>query len=239
MKLALLSMLSLGALGVLTTLDSGDQLTGAFATSLEARTASQRHNVELATRRLNGAVIKPGETFSFNTRVGTYSRDQGYRRAPVSYNGTLISSWGGGVCQVSTTLYNAALLSGLGIVERNRHRYAPGYVAPGRDAAVAYNNLDLKLINTSGKTLHVEAVVEGSQLRVSLRGAPAPKVRVYTDFSSVSRPFVVTNGSGSTSRVRNQGKVGCDVRVYRQMDDRVELISEDSYPVMHRVIQRS
>ncbi|HMS53939.1 MAG TPA: VanW family protein [Fimbriimonadaceae bacterium] len=228
-------------MGTLTLvgLEPANQLTGAFSTSLEARTASQRHNVEIAVRRLNGAVIKPGETFSFNGRVGTYSRDQGYRRAPVSYNGTLISSWGGGVCQVSTTLYNAALLAGLDVVERSRHRYAPGYVAPGRDAAVAYNNLDLKLRNTTGSHLQIKASIEGSQLRVALTGAAPPKVRVYTDFGSISRPFVVTNGSGPSSRVRNQGKVGCDVRVFREMNGRVELISQDSYPVMHRVIQRS
>src|SRR5207302_1442552 len=81
------------------------------------RTKAQKRNAILALKKLDGAVIAPGETFSFNTRVGTWSRDQGYRRAPVSYNGTLIASWGGGVCQTSTTLYNAALLAGMKIID--------------------------------------------------------------------------------------------------------------------------
>ncbi|MBC7807279.1 MAG: VanW family protein, partial [Akkermansiaceae bacterium] len=87
----------------------------AFATRLEGRSRAQRHNAELAAQSLDGRVIAPGATFSFNQVVRGWSVDRGYVRAPVSFDGELVPAFGGGVCQASTTLYNAALLSGLGI----------------------------------------------------------------------------------------------------------------------------
>src|SRR4029079_1760520 len=123
---------------------------------------------DLALSRLNGTVVKPGETFSFNKIVGTFSRDQGYRKAPVSYNGQLVDSWGGGVCQTSTTLYNTALLGGMTIVERNRHRFCPSYVPPGRDAAVAFNTIDLKFRNPYDFPVRIQAVDRRDRLEVEI-----------------------------------------------------------------------
>lgn len=213
---------------------------GAFSTTLFGRTRSQRHNAQLALGRLVGAEIAPGATFSFNGRVGTFSRDQGYRKAPVSYNGQLIDDWGGGVCQTSTTLYNAALLSGMKILERNRHRFAPSYVPPGRDAAVAFSGIDLRFQNVLPYPVRIEGYIRGDQLFVSLVGARPLKERpqVVSEVKEVRAPETyVLGGTQGRRRVRNSGKSGCEVSVVRIVGDRRELISHDNYPAMNRVVE--
>jgi vancomycin resistance protein VanW len=216
-----------------------DRIVASFATSLAGRTPGQRHNAELAMKRLNGATLKPGETFSFNKRVGTFSRDQGYRRAPVSYDGQLIDDWGGGVCQSSTTLYNAALLAGMTIVERNHHRFAPGYVGPGRDAAVAYSSIDLRFSNPYAFPVRITTQVSGACLLVEFKAEQALPVqpRIVTEVRGLVHPrtFLVDDEEGPR-RVRTSGKSGFDVTVVRIEGNRREEISHDTYPVMNRVL---
>lgn len=217
-----------------------EQNLSSFGTPLSGRSHSQRHNSLLALSRLKGAIIKPGAEFSFNRRVGTFSQDQGYRRAPVSYNGQLISDWGGGVCQTSTTLYNAALLAGMTIVERHRHRFAPGYVQPGRDAAVAFSNIDLRFKNPYLYPVRIEGGVEGDALVISIVGRKVPPIKPQL-FSRILQMqdyqmFRIGKATGE-SIVRNSGKVGCEVAVYRVTGERRELVSLDNYPPMNRVVQ--
>src|SRR5213594_2378751 len=102
-----------GLLGRLAAAPPAQVEIAGFATSLKGRTTSQRHNAILSAQELDGALIPPGRVFSFNHRVRTWSQDAGYVKAPVSYDGELVRAYGGGVCQTSTTLYNAALLAGL------------------------------------------------------------------------------------------------------------------------------
>lgn len=216
-----------------------DRPLASFATSLNGRNRAQRLNAERALHRLTGAVVKPGEIFSFNGKVGSFSRDDGYRKAPVSYNGQLIDSWGGGVCQASTTVYNAALLSGMRIVERHRHEFCPSYVAPGRDAAVAYNDIDLKFQNPLPFPVKILASAQGGVLRVDFiatHALPAP-VTITSEVSDVQKPVEYTLGTpGRQGRVRNSGKAGYEVAVYRQIGATRELISQDQYPAMNRVV---
>jgi vancomycin resistance protein YoaR len=217
-----------------------EHVISSYATSLGGRTRAQRHNAELAMNRLSGVHIAAGATFSFNGRVGTFSRDQGYRRAPVSYDGTLLQDWGGGVCQTSTTLYNAALLSGMKIVERNRHEFAPGYIGVGRDAAVAYTSIDLKFTNPYAFPVWIEGRIEGDCLLVEFHADQALpiKPRIVADVEQVRRPdtFRLPDGNGP-EKVRTGGKAGCEVTIYRITGDHRERISHDVYPVMNRVIE--
>ncbi|RYF99579.1 MAG: hypothetical protein EON94_11070, partial [Caulobacteraceae bacterium] len=211
-----------------------------FSTTLKGRTTAQRHNARLALSRLVGAEIPAGATFSFNGHVGTFSRDQGYRKAPVSYNGQLIDDWGGGVCQTSTTLYNAALLAGMKIEERHRHRFAPSYVPPGRDAAVAFSNIDLRFTNPHPYPVRVEGRIEGERLSINLIGAEPldERPQVVSEVAEMRRPETfVLGGPNGRRRIRNTGKMGCDVSVIRIVKGRRELISHDSYPAMNRVEQ--
>lgn len=211
-----------------------------YTTDLKSRTRNQRHNALLSAQFLDGAVIKPGETLSFNKAVGSWSRDVGYRKAPVSYNGQLVPSWGGGVCQTSTTLYNAALLAGLEIVERNPHRFATGYCPPGRDAAVAFSGIDLKLKNPFSFPVRIQAKVEHSSLIVSLFGLGTSKSRprVLTEIRDMSSPTTFVANRGLTGgRVRNTGKAGYEVATYRVVGAKRELVSVDTYPVVHRIVE--
>jgi vancomycin resistance protein YoaR len=207
---------------------------------LQGRSLSQRHNALLALRGIDQKVLPPNATFSFNSAVGSYSRDQGYRKAPVSYNGQLIDDWGGGVCQTSTTLYNAALLAGLTILERNHHRFCPSYVTPGRDAAVAYPSLDLRFQNPYPFPVRIHAQIERDMLQVELlasRPLPEP-VSLNTRLSQRTRPATfVTGRAAGTHFLRNSGKAGYDTCVYRTVGKHEELISVDSYPVMNRLVE--
>ncbi len=216
-----------------------ESVIGGYSTSIAQRTGSQRHNAKLAMARLNGAAIAPGSVFSFNGRVGSFSRDRGYIKAPVSYNGQLIDDWGGGVCQTSTTLYNAALLAGMEIVERNRHEFAPSYVPPGRDAAVAFSSIDLRFRNPYPFPVRISGKIEGSRLVVELLGIrpPSPRPQVFSLVKDIAPPETFVLGSGERRWLRNSGKSGCEVSVYRLIGDRRQLISHDTYPAMNRVVE--
>lgn len=227
------------AAGAVAVMPAPETVIGQFQTSLVGRTPNQRHNARLAAWSLNGKRVGPGAEFSFNQTVGSWSWDAGYRKAPVSFNGQLVPAWGGGVCQTSTTLYNAALLAGLEVLERHPHRFAPTYCPPGRDAAVAYSNIDLRLRNPHPFPVRVEATVRGDSLTVRLIGARelAQSPRIVTEVLTMSAPDRRTTEEANSGRVRNGGKPGFDVATYRVVGDRRERLSIDSYPPMPRVVE--
>ena len=224
-----------------------------YATSLNGRSRNQRHNAALAANSLNGMVIPAGALFSFNKAVKSWSADQGYRKAPVSYDGELVPAFGGGVCQTSTTLYNAVLRAGLPIAERHHHVFAPHYVPPGCDAAVAYPSIDLRFRNPYPWPLWVQATAEGDRLEVRLYGKKRPDLHaeIEPQILSHTTPARITyaahggNGNGNgTWRIftRNPGLAGYRVVTYRIFSAnghmvRREQLSDDSYPAMDRIIQ--
>jgi vancomycin resistance protein VanW len=215
-----------------------EQTLSSFATPLSGRMASQRQNATLALKKLDGAVIQPGEVFSFNARVGTWSKDQGYVKAPVSFSGTLIPASGGGVCQTSTTLYNAAVLAGLEVIERHPHAFAPNYVPPGRDAAVAYSSVDLKVRNpyTFPLTIHTRPTKQALIVEIVGKGEVQP-TEFRQDVRQVRGASTFEFGTGPSGLVRNPGKTGYDVTTYAVSGESVTLLSRDSYPPMHRVVE--
>ena len=217
----------------------------AYATTLTGRTRAQRHNAELSAQSLDGAVVPPGATFSFCHRVKSWSFDQGYVKAPVSYDGELVPAFGGGVCQTSTTLYNAALLAGLPIVERHHHVFAPHYVPPGRDAAVAYPSIDLRFRNPYPYPLQIRATAEGSRLEVSFwgKGATRPQVSLASQVLSITYPSRTVRAldRGDGAYHRNAGSIGYRLLTYRLFTSngkivRRERLSDDSYPAMNQVV---
>lgn len=217
-----------------------ERCLASFTTMVDGRSRNQRHNALLSAEKLNGVVIPAGDTFSFNKRIGSFSRDGGYRKAPVSYNGQLINSFGGGVCQTSTTAYNAALHAGMEIVERNRHRFAPNYVAPGLDAAVAYYTIDLKIKNPYPFPVKVRAGIDKSRLTVGFYGTGDPfSVKLDTQVRQVRMPGTFEMGDRqSAGRMRNTGKPGYFVQVFRTVNGKRELVSSDNYPAMEMVVDR-
>lgn len=228
---------------------SGEVVLAGYSTSLQGRTAGQRHNVRLAAAALNGARIAPGGAFSFNKVVQSWSMDRGYVKAPVSYNGELLPAFGGGVCQVSTTLYNAALLAGLEVLERHPHTIAPRYAPPGLDAAVAQVTIDLRLRNPYTFPLRVVARAFSDRLEVRVFGAELPRMRAHVEPQIVSRTEperllrVAKSGRfiGQRAYVRSPGATGFRVVVHRvwmegSREVKRERLSDDTYAALDRVI---
>lgn len=210
-----------------------------YSTSLEGRSRAQRINACKGITAINGIVVAPGETFSFNQTVGSWTKDRGFMKAPVSYNGTLLPAFGGGVCQTSTTLYNAALRAGMEIVERHHHRFMPGYVGAGLDSAVAFPDIDLRFRNPYSQPVAISASASSGRLLVSLVSAEEfPRVAIEQKINSVSEPIKIVGAQGGRIR-RIHGKLGFDVAIYRRNGKNFEIISHDNYPAMNEIVQKS
>jgi len=243
----LTALLLIASVLALAALAPRQAVLGSYSTSLDGRAAGQRDNAERAAHAINGVAIAPGATFSFNHTVGPWTADRGYVKAPVSYSGELRPAWGGGVCQTSTTLYNAALLAGLDIVERHRHMWAPHYVPPGRDAAVAQYDIDLRLRNPYPWPVTIETAAGSDRLGVAIRGreqGPMAKVEVAgRGILPPSEALRLDPGLPTGERhILNRGKPGCRVMVTREFlkgpsPGRHELVSEDRYPAMNRIVR--
>ncbi|KAF1681389.1 VanW family protein [Veillonella sp. R32] len=146
---------------------------GTYSTTFNSGDTSRTHNIQLATDKINNVVIQPHQNFSFNVIVGERTAEAGYDDAPVFMDGKLVPGIGGGICQVSSTLFNTALLSGMTIEERVPH-YAPvGYIPAGRDATVAYGYIDFVFSNPYEHPIYVLAHTEGDTLTISILGFAA------------------------------------------------------------------
>jgi vancomycin resistance protein YoaR len=144
------------------------------------------HNVQLVSHLVDGHVIAPGAVFSFNQATGARTASKGFKEAPVIINGELKTGLGGGVCQVSTTVFNAAYEAGLPILARTNHALYISHYPQGRDATVNYPDVDLKFVNDTDHWLLLRTWVGSSSLTVALYGTPVHR-RVVSD----TRPLVV------------------------------------------------
>ena len=147
--------------------------------------ANRIHNVQLVAHLVDNKVIAPGATFSFNKTTGERNAAKGFLEAPVIVNGELTTGLGGGVCQVSTTVFNAAFEAGLEITERTNHALYISHYPQGRDATVDYPSVDLKFVNDTGHWLLLRTFVGSSVLTVGLYGTP-----VHRKVTSQTSPLV-------------------------------------------------
>ena len=161
-------------------------LVGAYET-FYGGVANRIHNVQLVARMIDNHFIAPNEEFSFNATTGERSESQGFLEAPVIINGELKTGLGGGVCQVSTTTFNAAYEAGLPITDRTNHALYISHYPQGRDATVNYPDTDLKFVNDTGHWLWLRTFVSSSSLTVALYGTPQHR-RVASEVT----PLVVT-----------------------------------------------
>jgi vancomycin resistance protein YoaR len=169
-------------------------LVGAYETTYGGE-ANRLHNVRLVANLIDGKLIAPGATFSFNGTTGERGEDKGFREAPVIINGELQTGIGGGVCQVSTTVFNAAYEAGLQITERTNHALYISHYPQGRDATVNYPDTDLKFRNDTPHWLLLRTFVGSSSLTVALYGAPQNR-RVESEVGDL-----VVTGSTPVKRV--------------------------------------
>ena len=144
-------------------LENCKNLRSQFSTWCGNSSSERKNNIEIALQSINNIQILPGETFSFNNATGVRNEEKGYQKAKIISNGKFIEGTGGGVCQVSTTLYNAALLAGLEIEEVHQHSLPVSYVSPSRDAMVNGFSSDLKIKNTSAFPISINAKLINNQ----------------------------------------------------------------------------
>ncbi|WP_375104181.1 VanW family protein [Paenibacillus sp. RS8] len=218
-----------------------------FSTSLGASGPGRIYNVESAAKAVNGTVLPPGAVFDYGKAIEKAKIEYGFREAPVIVNGKLQAGVGGGICQVSSTLYNAALRTGLEIVERRNHSLPVNYLPKGQDATFAEGYINFRFRNTTGKYLVIKAAVQGRSLTIKLFGTFPQNVtyKVHSQIVEVLPPVdkYVNDPSlprGGTRVIQN-GKTGYVVETYstRLVDGKsteVKKLSRDVYYAQKRLI---
>ena len=159
--------------------DLGDKLfkqtLSKYTTIYDAGNSNRAHNIALAASTINGTVLLPGESFSYNGTLGNTTKEKGYKEGGAYVGGKVVQAYGGGICQVSTTLYNAVLYANLEIVERHNHSYAVSYVPAGRDATVAYGGKDFKFKNNRNYPIKIVANAKNGVVSISIAGVKEEK----------------------------------------------------------------
>lgn len=140
-----------------------------YSTKIIDKDANRQHNIKLACSSLDGHVVKPEEEFSFNGSLGPMGKEEGYKKA-ISFTSTgkKFKAYGGGVCQLSSTLYNACLNASLEITERHPHSRRVFYVPKNKDATVFYNSKDLKFINNTVNNIRISCTTDGLTVSITL-----------------------------------------------------------------------
>ena len=188
-------------------------LLGSFSTNY-VNNPSRTTNLRLAANKINGTVLLPGETFSYNKVVGERTIAAGYKNAAIYQNGEVVDGLGGGICQISTTLFNAVLFANLDIVELHNHQFVPSYVGAGRDATVVYGSKDFKFKNTRKYAIKIECSVSGGVARFKIYGVKEdPEYDIKVNASIISQSSTYTKSV--TYRTRSlKGKVVSKEKIY-------------------------
>ena len=219
-----------------------------FSTIYDEGDKDRTTNLKIACQKINNQVIMPGETFSYNQTLGERTIAAGYKNAAIYSNGQVVDGLGGGICQISTTLYDAVLFANLEIVERRNHQFVTSYVGPGEDATVVYGMTDFRFKNTRKYPIKITASAQNGVARVSIYGikeeveynisldvkriATIPKTTKYIEDSSL--PV-------GTEKVKQNGANGVQTETYlvKSLNGKVvsrELLSKDTYNAMQRIV---
>ncbi len=226
-----------------------DGVISTYSTPYNAGERDRTYNLRLAGQAIDGTLLRPGEEFSYNKIVGPRDRKYGFRDAKMFVEGQIESGTGGGVCQVSTTVYNAALLANLQIVRRSHHSRPVVYAPVGRDATVA-PSVDLKFRNNTDTPLYITAIVADGRVRVTIFGRKIEgrEVEVVASGHSVLGARTIERVDSRLEPgkrlVAQGGRSGHRVTIYRVVKDfgevtSRELISNDYYAPESRIISVS
>ena len=209
-------------------------------TYFSTATKGRADNIALAASKLNGKILMPGEEFSFNKETGERTLANGFKGAPVIVNSRLVDGIAGGVCQVSTTLYNAIIKLGIKSQMRRNHSLAPAYIEPGFDATVS-ESIDYKFKNTTKYPLYIECITNKGKITFNVYSHSSLteiKYKLFTEILNVEEPQIYYNtvdslSSGTIKKVQAPVK-GYKVKVYligykNGKEITRELISNDYY----------
>jgi len=216
------------------TLSGIKEKISGFTTSFNSGDVNRSGNISLAARTINGTILFPGEIFSMNSALGPRSASAGYKDAPIIINGVLKPGLAGGICQATTTVYNAALMANLTIVERHQHTLKSAYVPASRDATISGSTLDMKFKNTTSAPIYIQAYTGTSTLTVNFYGTidhPGQTVNIvsevlYTIAASTDYIYDSTLEKGKQIWVQKPAK-GMKSRAYREVYENGALISRN------------
>ena len=223
-------------------------LLATFSTTFSTRNYNRSTNIRLATNKINGSVIMPGETFSYNQIVGQRTAAAGFKSAAVYVGGEVTTGIGGGICQVSSTLYNSVLLANLEIVERYNHGFNPGYVPAGRDATVSWGGPDFKFKNNRNYPIKLVCSVSGGTILTQIFGLKDDNeyeveiqsyVTQYIPFKTITKQDA-SLAKGQTKVIQG-GSNGCKSVCYRilKLNGDViskNLLSQDTYNPHNKIV---
>ena len=221
-----------------------------FSTTFDVKNVNRSFNIKLACDKLNGTVIPVKGTFSMDKKLGPRTIENGYKEAPVIYKNELVPGSGGGVCQVTTTLYDAVLKAKLDVLQREHHSMPLGYVEPGQDATIAEGSIDFQFQNNGEYPVCVFAQVSGSRLNIRIFGKSKNdgcivklKSQIIEEYITDEEEFVIDDSIPDGEKVVvREAKRGLKVIVYRDTYSKTgerlerEKISVDTYnPVKAQV----
>ncbi len=180
-------------------------------------------NVRLAAKLINGKILNPGEEFSYNTEVGPRTKERGFKEAAIYASGEVVDGIGGGICQVSSTLYMAAIKANMKITERRNHSFYVDYAPKGEDATVVYGSIDFRFVNTSPYPIKIVATSKNNYIRIQLMGTETEKFSVKLTKKTLStKPFEeriknVTTLKNGERHIEQEGQEGLVMEVYRNV----------------------
>lgn len=221
-----------------------------FSTRYDASNTPRTTNLKLAMQKLNGVVVSPGETFSYNKTLGKRTAEAGYKEAGGFAGGKVVQTLAGGICQISSTLYDAVVYANLDIVERHNHMFLAGYVGAGKDATVVYGTYDFKFKNTRKYPIMIKTSIGSGVAQISIYGVKeeveyeveiSSKILSYIPYKVV---YETDNSLASgKEKVAQNGMNGCKSITYKilklngaQVSSTV--LSTDTYDPMNKIIKR-
>jgi len=236
---------------ILTKLAITEEL-GTYSTSLENKEENTIYNIRLASEVINGILIKPQEIFSFNKYIGPAEKADGYKESTIIANGLFVNGYGGGICQVSSTLYNALLLANLPIVERYNHSVygeATKYVPLGQDAAIFYGFKDLRFKNNSDHMIVIFSKVFRDTLQVSIFGGNEGKaeIEIISKDKKVIDYQIIREKDPKLEAgqeiIVQEGVPGYQIKTYRIVrkngEEKIEFLAEDTYNNIPMIIKEN
>ncbi|MCB8816825.1 VanW family protein [Desulfosporosinus shakirovi] len=209
-------------------------LLASYSTRFDPTQTARSGNVRLAAIAMDKKIIKPGDTLSFNKIVGERTVDAGYKDAYIIVNGKFVPGLAGGICQVSSTLYNTGLLANLSVTQRSNHDLAISYVPLGQDATVAYPDLDLKFNNNTGGYLLVRTKMSNNAVTIELYGkvVPGQEILISDTIESVipfeEQRLVDETLAHGESIIKQEGQPGYFVKSFRTIKVNGEVIKTET-----------
>ncbi len=205
---------------------------GRFSSSYASSSSDRAYNIKLACEKINGYVLAPGEEFSYNNVVGPRTTERGFRVANVYVGNTVQPGVGGGICQVSSTMYNAVVFADLEITERRNHTLPVDYVPMGRDATVSYGTTDFKFKNTTSMPVEIKAIAEGRINTIIIMGTdehPEREIKITTSNTGSYPPKVVKKDDPTLPegevKVESKGTYGSSYVAYKVVYENGEQVS--------------